>query len=480
MPSSPKHELRSCNRPTAATATPCAAIDRIRSSLTHLCALASLGGMDHLRARQAVLPAVVVACGLWFAAAASAQHVRPFAWNVPENFPIPRVPADNPMSWEKIELGRFLFFDPRLSGNETQSCASCHDQALAFTDALPRGVGSTGEVHPRGSMSLGNVAYASTLTWANPLLADLAQQALVPMFGEEPVELGMAGREDELFARLRADSRYRRLFREAYPGDGEPETLAAIVQALASFQRTLITGNTPLDRWALGLDDNAISMSAIRGIDLFFSETLECFHCHGGFNFSDSVTHSGTPFDESAFHNNQLFNLDGNGAYPPDNQGVIEITNDPDDMGRFKAPTLRNIALTAPYMHDGSLATLDDVLDHYASGGAPGVPTNLTSGFVRGFNLTAQQRQDVLALLEALTDAEFVANPQLSDPFTPLACPGDCDFGGAVTVDELITGINVALGTATYAHCVGMDTSGDGEVSVDELVAVINLALAGC
>lgn len=414
------------------------------------------------------------------AASVGAQQTRPFTWNLPENFPRPRVPADNPMTWEKIELGRFLFYDTRLSGNQTQSCASCHEQSVAFTDALPRSIGSTGEVHPRGSMTLGNVAYSTTLTWANPLLTNLAQQALVPMFGERPVELGMAGREEELIARLWDDTRYRRLFREAYPDQDPPVTLVGIVNALATFQRTLISGNTPLDRWALGLDDDAISLSAIRGIDLFFSERLECFHCHGGFNFSDSVTHDGTVFDESAFHNNQLYNLDGNGAYPPDNQGVYEITRLADDMGRFKAPSLRNIALTAPYMHDGSLETLDDVLDHYAAGGAPGIPARLTSGFVRGFNLTRQERQDVLAFLQSLTDEEFVTTARFADPFAGVTCPGDCDFSGAVTVDELIAGINIGLGTATYAHCVGLDGNGDGEVSVDELIAAITRALAGC
>jgi len=425
----------------------------------------------------------VAILAIWFAVGAlpcAAQQTRPFTWDVPENFPLPRVPADNPMTWEKVELGRFLFYDTRLSGNQTQSCASCHDQTVAFTDGLPRSVGSTGEIHPRGSMTLGNAAYASTLTWANPLLSELGQQSLVPIFGEQPVELGMAGREDELFERLREQGRYRRMFREAFPDEEPLVSLLSIIRSLAAFQRTLISGNTPLDRWALGIDDNAISLSAIRGIDLFFSERLECFHCHGGFNFSDSITHEGTVFIESAFHNNERFNLDGNGAYPADNQGVFEITRNPDDMGRFKAPSLRNIALTAPYMHDGAMATLNEVLDHYASGGAPGIPTRLTSGFVRGFTLTPQERQDVLAFLESLTDDEFVSHPRFSDPFAMVACPGDCNFDATVTVDELITGINIALGTATYAHCVGMDTSGDGEVSVDELVVVINRALAGC
>ncbi len=431
--------------------------------------------------RPLALGSFVMWCGwMGLPAPAAAQQARPFTWNLPESFPLPRVPEDNPMSWEKVELGRFLFYDKRLSGNQTQSCASCHDQALAFTDGRPLGIGSTGEVHPRNSMSLANVAYASTLTWANPLLGDLAEQALVPMFGESPVELGLAGMEDDLIARLEADPRYRRLFKEAYPEKGGEVDLVSIVNAIASFQRTLISGNSPLDRWALGLDDNAISNSAIRGIDLFFGERLECFHCHGGFNFSDSVMHDGSVFIEAAFHNNQLYNLDGNGAYPPNNQGVFEISNLPDDMGRFKAPTLRNIALTAPYMHDGSKATLADVLDHYASGGAPDIPVRLKSGFVRGFTMTPQEKADVLAFLESLTDDEFVSTPRFADPFLRQACSGDCDFNGTVTVDELVAGINVALGTATYAHCVGMDSSGEGEVSVDELVTVISQALTGC
>lgn len=416
---------------------------------------------------------------------------RPFQWNVPLGFPRPRVPADNPMSWEKVELGRFLFYDTRLSGNGTQACASCHRQEVAFTDTLTVAVGSTGELHPRNSMSLTNVAYAPTLAWANPLLLSLEQQALIPMFGEFPVELGLAGKEEELLERLRADGRYRRLFAEAFAAATDPISVASIVRAIASFQRTLISGNAPIDRYRLGLDDNAISAAAVRGIDLFFSERLECFHCHGGFNFSDSVTHSGTPFTESAFHNNQLYNIDGRGAYPPNNTGIYEITNDPNDMGRFKAPTLRNIELTAPYMHDGSIATLEEVIDHYAAGGrkitegpyagdGSKVPEHLKSGFIRGFDLSKREKEDLLAFLRTLTDLDFISNPRFANPFVPSTCPGDCDYNRSITVDELVTGINVALGTATLAHCVGFDGDGDGEVSVDEIIINIGLALGGC
>ncbi len=416
---------------------------------------------------------------------------RAFQWNLPGGFPRPRVPQDNPMSWEKVELGRLLFYDTRLSGNGTQACASCHRQEVAFTDALTVGIGSTGEPHPRNSMSLTNVAYSSTLAWANPLLLSLEQQAVVPMFGEFPVELGLAGMEDELLARLRADARYQLLFAEAFSAEGDPVSLSSIVRAIGAFQRTLISGNAPVDRYRLGLDDNAISGSAIRGIDLFFGERFECFHCHGGFNFSDSVMHDGNPFIESAFHNDQLYNIDGEGAYPPNNTGVHEITNDPNDMGRFKAPTLRNIELTAPYMHDGSIATIEEVIDHYAAGGrkitggpfagdGSKVPEHLKSGFIRGFDASTRDKEDIIAFLRSMTDFEFITNKKHSDPFVVSTCPGDCDFDGSLTVDELVTGINIALGSATLAHCLGFDSSGEGQVSVDEIIINIGLALGGC
>jgi cytochrome c peroxidase len=425
------------------------------------------------------------------AAAASAQQPRPFAWELPGGFPPPRVPEDNPISWEKIELGRFLFYDTRLSGNQTQACASCHQQASAFTDGLTVGIGSTGEAHPRNSMSLTNVAYAATQAWANPLLATLEQQALIPMFGENPVELGLAGLEDVLLERMNADARYRRMFREAFAAEAEPISVAGIDKAIASFVRTLISGDAPIDRYRLGLDDDAISAAAVRGIDLFFGEKFECFHCHGGFNFSASIMHAGSPFVETAFFNDQLYNLDGQGAYPPNNTGVHEITNDPDDMGFFKPPTLRNIELTAPYMHDGSIATLEEVLEHYAAGGrkidegpyagdGSTIPDSLKSGFIRGFEMSKREEEDILAFLRTMTDPGFVGNPRFADPLAPSACPGDCDFSGGVTVDELVTGISLALGERTLAHCVGFDSSGDGEVSVDELIANINLALIGC
>ncbi len=426
-------------------------------------------------------------CLAW--AAEDLQAQRSYAVELPVGFPKPRIPADNPLSIEKIALGRFLFYDVRLSGNLSQSCASCHQQARAFTDGRPRAVGSTGEIHPRSAMSLTNVAYATALGWANPLLDSLERQALVPMFNERPVELGLSGKEEELVDRLRADLRYQRMFAEAFRGQSDPFTLGNIVKAIASFERTLISGNSAYDRYVQGLDDNALSEEAFFGGRLFFSERLECFHCHGGFNFTASVTHEGNPFDETSFQNNGLYNIDGRGAYPPDNTGLFEITRIPSDMGRFKAPTLRNLSYTAPYMHDGSIATLEEVIDHYAAGGrrihsgpyaGDGSKNPYKSNFIRGFVITEEEKQQVLAFLQSLDDPEFVTNPRLSDPFQLWGCVSDCNYDFVVTVDELVRAVNIALGESSLAVCLSADPSGDGDPTIEEILQGIHALLAGC
>ncbi len=349
-----------------------------------------------------------------------------FEWDLPPGFPSPHVPADNPMSQAKVELGRFLFYDVRLSGNQTQSCGSCHIQAHAFTDARPFSIGSTGEPGNRGSMSLANAAYVPVLTWANPVLLSLEDQALVPLFGDHPVELGLSGMDEELLRRLREDARYPGMFEAAFPGEGNPITVANAVRAIACFERTIISGNSPYDQWLYGGDESAMSESALRGMGLFFSERLECFHCHGGFNFTDAVVHTGQTLPEMPFHNNALYNIDDRGGYPQGSRGLYEHDGRPQHMGFFRAPTLRNIELTAPYMHDGSIATLDEVLDHYAAGGRTiesgpnagvGFDSPLKSVFLHGFELSEQERADVLAFLRSLTDSEFLSNPRYANPF---------------------------------------------------------------
>src|SRR5262245_16476864 len=203
-----------------------------------------------------------------------------YEWNLPAGFPVPAVPADNPMSAAKVELGRYLFYDTRLSGNGSMSCATCHQQARAFSDGRRVSVGSTREVHPRASMSLANVAYAPVLTWANPSVTSLEEQALIPMLGDHPVELGLA-KDDSWLERLRRDARYEVLFHAAYPGVAGPIIRRHVVQAIASFERTLISGRSSYDRYHYDRDESAVSDAAKRGEVLFHSRHLSCFTCHG-------------------------------------------------------------------------------------------------------------------------------------------------------------------------------------------------------
>ncbi|RKH46625.1 methanobactin export MATE transporter MbnM [Corallococcus sicarius] len=345
----------------------------------------------------------------------------PYDWKLPKGFPTPRVPEDNPMSEAKVQLGRSLFYDKRLSLNGTQSCGSCHEQARAFTDGRMHSVGSTGQTHRRNGQGLANVAYATSLTWANSALLTLEAQALTPLFGKEPVELGFADQQEVMLERLRSDPELSARFAEAFPAASPPVSLATLTQALSAFQRTLLSGTSPYDRYLEGGVVDALSPAAKRGLALFLSERMECDHCHSGFNFQDATAHEATPEPILPFHNTGLYNEDGRGAYPATDPGLIELTGRPDDMGRFRAPSLRNVAVTAPYMHDGSLVTLSDVLDHYAAGGLArarngGAASPLQSAFVRGFTLTPAEKADVLAFLESLTDAEFLADPRFADP----------------------------------------------------------------
>ncbi len=376
---------------------------------------------------QAIVLALIFLLSFGLSQTLSASQVTPpplYQWNLPPNVPKPIVPADNPMTAAKVELGRHLFHEKRLSITGEFSCASCHDQSRALTDGKPIAIGATGEPHPRNSMSLANVAYSPVLTWANPLMTRLETQALVPLFGEHPVEMGMVGKEAQILETLQQSDSYRRLFQAAF-GD-RSITLSNLTKAIASFERSLISMNSPYDRYRYWGERNAISESAKRGERLFNSERMECFHCHGGVTFSDSIQHERSGFAEISFHNTGLYNLDAQGAYPANNTGVKEITHQSTDMGRFKAPTLRNISLTAPYMHDGSINTLEEVLEHYRVGGrivtagenaGVGSQNPYKSQFISGFQITPAEKLDLLTFLRSLTDETFTHDPALRNPY---------------------------------------------------------------
>ncbi len=344
--------------------------------------------------------------------AASMLSATDWTWKLPKGFPEPPVPADNPMTVAKVELGRHLFYDKRMSVNGKQSCASCHRQELAFTDGQARAEGATAQPHPRSSMSLVNVAYAPALTWAHSSLNALEEQALVPMLGEDPIELGLKGNEEAFLKVVKTDAVYQRLFAAAFP-KGEQASLENIVKAIAAFERTIVSMRSPYDRYRWSGDAAALSASAKRGELLFSSsERAGCFQCHGGWNFS-SVRIARGPAS-SMEEGGPFFNT-GVSEYKAPNRGLYERTNRDEDIGRFRAPTLRNIALTAPYMHDGSLATLEAVLDHYASGGRLN-HVNKTR-ILRPFQLTKEDKRDLIEFLKSLTDEELVRDPRWSDPW---------------------------------------------------------------
>jgi cytochrome c peroxidase len=312
------------------------------------------------------------------------------------------------MSEEKRGLGRRLFYDVRLSGNATQSCASCHQPARAFTDGLAHALGSTGASHPRSAMTLANVAYSASLTWADPSRRSLESQARVPMENEHPVEMGLTGHEGEVISRLRSEPLYPEMFRRAFPNDPSPISLSNVRKAIACFERTILSGDSPYDRYVWKDDRSGMSDAALRGMALFFSDRTHCAKCHAGFTFSGPAVWRGSASRASkpAFASNGL-------ALDPRDPGLAKATGLSKDRGRFRVPTLRNVAITAPYMHDGRFATLREVVDHYAGGSDPANPSKL----VRGFAATEEEKADLIAFLESLTDRESLASPELADPW---------------------------------------------------------------
>lgn len=347
-----------------------------------------------MRATVSVAAAGLIVCAL-SALPVTAQQPSAaefFASRLPRWFPVPHVPPDNPISDAKVDLGRHLFYDKRLSGNGTYSCASCHQQALAFTDGLAHAVGSTGQHHSRSSMSLANVGYNASFGWGDRRLS-LESQMEVPMFNQAPIEMGLKGREAEVLRRFTANSRDVARFQMAFPEAETAVSLENIVKAIASFERVLVSTDSPFDRYFYLDDYSAISPAARRGVTLFLSDRLRCSQCHSGVNLSGPTIFAG--------------------ATPPEPEAFFHDTGVSAQPARFRAPTLRNVAVTAPYMHDGSVATLRDVIAHYARGGKS---REGKSDRVAGFSILASETDDLIAFLESLTDQKFLTNPAFSDP----------------------------------------------------------------
>jgi cytochrome c peroxidase len=365
-----------------------------------------------------------VADGDAAAGTAPAIAASDWTWALPAHVSPPPVPADNPMTQAKFELGRSLFHDTRLSGTGIQSCASCHRQDRGFTDGLPLSRGATGDLTARNSQPLANVAWLPSLTWSRSDVITLEQQAEIPLFGTHPIEIGItdANRETVLQT-LRSDNRLRQQFEAAFPSVAaagqDTVNLPHIIQALATYQRGLISFNSVFDQFLQG--QATLEPAAERGRALFFGERARCAQCH-------TADHLGQPFVAPGFHNTGLYNLGGQGDYPAQSPGLIEQTGLAADKGRFRVPSLRNAALTAPYLHDGSATTLAEVVAIYAAGGrviteGPNAGDGRLNPFknptvqaIGEAGLTVGEQADLVAFLQSLTDTRFLQDPALGAP----------------------------------------------------------------
>jgi cytochrome c peroxidase len=285
------------------------------------------------------------------------------------------MPADNPQSSAKIELGKKLFFDTRLSLDRASSCATCHSPEKAFADGLPRAKGFKGALLPRNSPTVLNAAYNSAQFW-DGRAATLDEQCKGPLLA--PAEMNMLD-EKHLVDRLNSIPGYRHDFQTIFGGS---PSLDSVTRAVAAFERTLVTPNSRFDRYAMGVK-TALSDSEKRGLILFIGKAA-CSECHNGPNFTDNK-----------YHNLGIATAHGT----PDDAGRFAVTKNPEDRNAFKTPTLRNIALTAPYMHDGSSATLEEVVELYDRGGGD-APNK--SKLIYKLDLTAQEKADLVAFMKSL------------------------------------------------------------------------------
>lgn len=325
----------------------------------------------------------------------------PYVVDVPEGFPILEIPEDNPMTLEGVELGRRLFYDPILSADSTISCASCHFPELAFTDGRKHSTGINGQVGHRSSMSLVNVGfYYSGLFW-DGRVQTLEEQSLHPI--EDPIEQG--NDLDVLIEQLKAHEDYAPRFRKAFGiVDRSQINRKLIGKAIAQWERIIVSGNSRYDQYIRGeislTDEEDLGHSMFFDFDDGFKDA-ECNHCHN------------VPlFTANTYHNNGLDSVGNDYTLFKDiGLGINGIEN---DTGRFRTPTLRNIALTAPYMHDGRFMSLDDVLSHYNSGIKP---ARNKDPLVSNLEISQESRDALLAFMESLTDTSYLEIPQVLSPF---------------------------------------------------------------
>ena len=304
----------------------------------------------------------------------------PYSLFIPKGFPTPFIPEDNQLSDSRVALGKKLFFDNMMSRDSSLSCASCHQPQFAFSDGRQKSVGIKGRQVSRNAPTLTNVAYQPyfLLDGLNP---SLETQVKIPIHEHNEFDFHIL----LIAERMKQDSLYVSLSKDAYNSEPSPQVIA---YAIACYERTLISGNSPYDQYFYQGNKTTLNDSEIRGMNLFFDD-LYCASCHGGFNFSDS-------------------RLTNNGLYTNyTDQGRARLTKKTEDQAIFKTPTLRNIGFSAPYMHDGSFESLEQVIDHYSSGAKGHFNQD---PLIQPFDISQDQKQDLIAFLIALNDSSFVSN----------------------------------------------------------------------
>ncbi len=312
----------------------------------------------------------------------------------------------------KIELGRTLFYDTKLSYNSTKSCSSCHDPKFAFSDGYRRSSGSDGYAVKRNAPSLINAKFLSALTWGDSSIHSFEAQLVFPFFNHDPKELGWKKNDQEILVRFSASPLYKKLFQKAFPVQKKPISIQNIFAALVAFESQLVSFNAPYDAFLNG-NKNALTEQAQKGMQLFYSKKLACGACHSW--------PQANPI-KPMYANTGLYNIAATDSYPVVDEGLFMITGNKADKGLFRVPSLRNVLLTAPYMHDGSVANIEEVIKIYERGGrniaegflaGDGKFNRNKSEFIKGFALNEAERLALISFLDSFTDTSFFQRKNL-------------------------------------------------------------------
>jgi cytochrome c peroxidase len=306
-----------------------------------------------------------------------------------------------------LETGQRLFFDKQLSFNQTKSCSSCHDPALSFSDGYRRSLGATADLHLRNSPSLLNVGDNSNFTSASKKLVKLSEQLLQPLFNTSVIEMGVTGHENTVLDRINSDAFYK-TFREQLAAKQLKLDFNNLVKALEAYCLSLKSYNSKYDKFLR--KETRLTASEERGRKLFFSKTLKCSSCHSGLNLNFETNSYKNHFRNNGFMQNLISHSD---KEKKEDLGLFGETSSPSDVGKFRVPSLRNVMKTAPYMHDGSIANIEEVIEIYSKGG---INKANIDPLISGFPISNKQKKDLIAFLNTLTDLSYLNNPHFLAP----------------------------------------------------------------